>query len=235
MVSLLLVISIGFAMLTYSRGNSQESAKNTGTTKTIDLSPPVEKSDLSVEEAFSRRRSIRNFENVPLSLAEISQLLWSAQGITDNRGFRTSPSAGALYPLEIYVVADKIEGLSAGVYKYLPSKHELELISDGNKLAQLADAALMQAWVENSPAVIVITAVYERTTIKYGKRGIRYVHIEVGCAAQNIYLQSVSLNLGTTFIGAFDDQQVKNVLNIPDNENPLAIMPIGKYKQERTR
>jgi SagB-type dehydrogenase family enzyme len=229
-VALLSILFVGIMMPLYSPGKAQKPVDGNESTKTIDLPSPAEKSDLSIEEALFKRRSIRKFKDETLIVAEMSQLLWSAQGITDNRGFRTAPSAGALYPLEIYVVSDKIEGLPAGVYKYMPSRHELQMISEGNKLAELADAALMQTWVENSSAVIIIAAVYERTTVKYGKRGIRYVHMEVGCASQNIYLQAVSLNLGTTFIGAFDDEQVKNTLDMPDNENPLAIMPVGKYK-----
>lgn len=229
-VALLLILFVGIMMPLYSPGKAQKPVNSMESTKTMDLPSPADKSDLSIEEALFKRRSIRKFKDETLIVAEMSQLLWSAQGITDNRGFRTAPSAGALYPLEIYVVSDKIEGLPAGVYKYMPSRHELQMISEGNKLAELADAALMQTWVENSSAVIIIAAVYERTTVKYGKRGIRYVHMEVGCASQNVYLQAVSLNLGTTFIGAFDDEQVKNTLDMPDNENPLAIMPVGKYK-----
>jgi SagB-type dehydrogenase family enzyme len=217
-----------FLIMMHPTSNGQKSGHNPESTQTIKMLPPAKKSDFSIEEALLKRRSIRKYVDKPLTFAEISQLLWSAQGITNQRGFRTAPSAGALYPLEIYVVANKIEGLSAGVYKYIPAQHELKNIEQGNKLAELTDAALMQTWVENSSAVIVIAAVYERTTVKYGNRGIRYVHMEVGSAAQNIYLQAASLNLGTTFIGAFDDEQVKDVLKLADDEHPLSIMPIGK-------
>jgi SagB-type dehydrogenase family enzyme len=223
-----LIFFVVFLIIMPPTGNSQKSNHNPESTETMKMPSPAKKSGFSIEEALLKRRSIRKYKDKPLTLAEISQLLWSAQGITNERGFRTAPSAGALYPLEIYVVANKIEGLPAGVYKYIPAQHELKKIEQGNKLAELTDAALMQTWVENSSAVIVIAAVYERTTIKYGKRGIRYVHMEVGSAAQNIYLQAVSLNLGTTFIGAFDDEQVKNVLKLTDDEHPLSIMPIGK-------
>ena len=223
-----LIFFVGFLVMMHATSNGQKSNRNPESAETISMPSPVKKSGFSIEEALLKRRSIRQYKDEPLTLAEISQLLWAAQGITNNRGFRTAPSAGALYPLELYVVADKIEGLPAGVYKYIPAKHKLKKIEHGNKLAELTDAALMQTWVENSSAVIVIAAVYERTTIKYGKRGIRYVHMEVGSAAQNIYLQAVSLNLGTTFIGAFNDEQVKNILSLADDEHPLSIMPIGK-------
>ena len=223
-----LIFFVVFFTILPSTGDGQKPNSDSESTKTIKMPSPAKKSDLSIEEALLKRMSIRKYKDKPLTLTEISQLLWSAQGITNQRGFRTAPSAGALYPLEIYVVVNKTEGLSAGIYKYIPVQHELKEIESGDKLTELTDGALMQTWVENSPAVIVIAAVYERTTVKYGNRGIRYVHMEVGSAAQNIYLQALSLNIGTTFIGAFDDEEVKDVLKLADDEHPLAIMPIGK-------
>jgi SagB-type dehydrogenase family enzyme len=219
------IISL-FTILLYTMGN--ESPQRYESTDTIKLPEPKYNSKVSIEKALLERRSVREYKDKSLTLAEISQLLWASQGITDLRGFRTAPSAGALYPLEVYVVAGNVDSLPDGIYKYKPHRHELVRIVKGDKQADLCAAALGQPCVKNNAAVIVIAAVYERTTRKYGERGIRYVYMEVGHAAQNIYLQSVSLNLGTLVVGAFDDRKVKKVMNMPDEEQPLCIMPVGK-------
>jgi SagB-type dehydrogenase family enzyme len=194
----------------------------------IKLPEPKYDSKVSIERALLERRSIRTYKDEPLTLSEVSQLLWAVQGITGSRGFRTAPSAGALYPLEVYIVVGNVKDLADGVYKYKHSGHELVKISDGDKRAELYTAALGQSCIKNGAVVFVLSAIYERTTGKYGQRGIQYVHIEIGHAAQNIYLQAVSLNLGTVFVGAFYDGQVKAVLNMPDREVPLCIMPVGR-------
>lgn len=183
---------------------------------------------ITVEQALAKRRSVRHYRDAPLSLSEISQLLWSAQGITNSRGFRTAPSAGALYPLEIYLVAGNVSTLSPGIYKYLALEHTLAKISPGDERTELSHAALNQSSVRNAPVVLVFCCIYERTTIKYGKRGIKYVHMEAGHAAQNVFLQAASLGLGAVVIGAFSDRKVKTVLNIKEDEAPLYIMPVGK-------
>ncbi|MEW6003140.1 MAG: SagB/ThcOx family dehydrogenase [Nitrospirota bacterium] len=193
----------------------------------IKLPEPKYDSDTSIEEALLKRRSHRDYKDRPLTLFEVSQLLWAAQGITDPRGFRTAPSAGALYPLELYIVAGNVKELVEGIYKYKPRKHELIGILRGDKRIELCNAALGQPYVRNAAAVIVIAAVYERTTAKYGERGIRYVHTEAGHVAQNIYLQSVSLNLGTLVIGAFSDEGVKKIMKLTDKEQPLYMVPVG--------
>ena len=194
----------------------------------IKLPEPRYDSDMSVEEALLKRRSIRDYKDRPLTLAEVSQLLWAAQGITNPGGLRTAPSAGALYPLELYVVAGNVNGLQDGIYKYKTQKHELSRVVKGDKRIELCNAALGQPYVRNAAAVIVFSAVYERTTGKYGERGIRYAHMEAGHAAQNVYLQAASLNLGTLVIGAFYDDAVKKVMKMADKEHPLYIMPVGK-------
>ncbi|MFH2026677.1 MAG: SagB/ThcOx family dehydrogenase [bacterium] len=164
-----------------------------------------------------------------MTLAEVAQVLWSAQGITDSkRGFRTAPSAGALFPLEAYVVIGNVEGLAEGVYKYKPDEHELVKGRGGDVRDKLAVAALEQACVRAGAIAIVFSAVYERTTRKYGDRGVRYVHMEAGHAAQNVCLQAVSLNLGTVVVGAFKDDEVSKILNLSDEEHPLYILPVGK-------
>jgi len=196
----------------------------------INLPKPKYTGNTSVEEALYKRRSIRVYKDEALTLREVSQLLWAAQGITDPRGFRTAPSAGALYPLEVYVVIGNVKEIPKGVYKYKPDKHELVKVKSGDVRNELCSAALGQPWVKNGSIIIVFSAVYERTTQKYGNRGIRYVHMEVGHAAQNVYLQAVSLKLGTVTVGAFKDNEVRKILNMPNNEHPLYIMPVGKYK-----
>lgn len=194
----------------------------------IILPEPRYDSDVSLEETLLKRRSIRSYTGEGLTLQEVSQLLWAAQGITDPSGKRTAPSAGALYPLEVYVVVGDVEDIVKGVYKYEPQQHELVKVLAGEQRKALAKAALDQQSVAQGAIDIVITAIYKRTTGKYGDRGVRYVHMEAGHAAQNVYLQAVALNLGTVSIGAFYDDQVKEVLNLPEDREPLYIMPVGK-------
>ena len=195
---------------------------------TIILPEPRNSGGISVEEALLERRSIRNYKNEALTLAEISQLLWAAQGITHPGGYRTAPSAGALYPLEVYVVAGNVDGLRPGIYKYRPQGHELEKVAEGDVRGELCAAAIDQECIEDGAVVLVFAAVYERTTRKYGMRGEQYVHMEVGHAAQNVYLQAVSLGLGTVVIGAFDDGGVEKLLQMQDDERALCIMPVGR-------
>jgi SagB-type dehydrogenase family enzyme len=206
------------------------SAPVNGQAEVIKLPEARYDSQVSLESTLQQRRSIRDYLDEPLTLAEVSQLLWAAQGITSPRGFRTAPSAGALYPLELYLIVGRVTDLAEGIYRYQPHKHELIRIAEENRQSGLASAALGQSSVRDGAIVIVIAAVYEQTMRKYGQRGIRYVHIEVGHAAQNVYLQAAALHLGTVFVGAFHDDEVKKVLNMPDEEQPLCIMPVGKIK-----
>lgn len=194
----------------------------------ISLPAPAQDSRTSVEAALASRRSCREFQSTPLSLAEIGQLLWAAQGVSDERGRRTAPSAGALYPLEAYLVAAGVEGLERGVYHYSPAEHALARILAGDVRAALSRAALDQEALRDAPATVVLAAVYERTAGKYGERGPRYVHMEVGAAAENLALQAEALSLGMVFIGAFHDEQVRDVLQLPDDQHPLALLPAGR-------
>ncbi|HDD46011.1 MAG TPA: SagB/ThcOx family dehydrogenase [Candidatus Aenigmarchaeota archaeon] len=191
----------------------------------INLPEPLKKGNMSLEEAIAKRRSIRDYTTQPITLKELAQILWAAQGITSSDGKRAAPSAGALYPMDIYVVAGNVDGLEQGVYLYLPDKHALQLKIKGDERDKLCYAALSQAWVKEAPASIVIVANYEKLTWKYGKRGIRYAHIEAGHISQNIYLQVTSLGLGTVNVGAFDDTTVKEILKATGT--PLVIMPVG--------
>lgn len=195
----------------------------------IQLPSPNYNSNTSIEEAISKRRSVRDFSNVALSISDVAQLLWAAQGITEkNSGLRTAPSAGATYPLEVYLLSSNVKYLNQGLYKYNPHDHTLKFITEGDKRSDIANAALKQGSIEKSSAMIILTAVYERTSARYGNRTERYVNMEIGHAGQNIYLQAVSLGLGTVMIGAFNDDAMKKVLNLPENEYPLAIYPVGR-------
>ena len=162
-----------------------------------------------------------------MSVEQLSQLLWAAQGVTGVR-YRTAPSAGALYPLEVYVAVGNVEGLDAGVYRYAPGAHALSEVHKGDVRKSLSRAAYWQKWAGAGAIAIVFSAVYERTTGKYGERGIRYVHMEAGHASQNVYLQAEALGLGTVVVGAFMDSRVRSVLHMEDDERPLSIMPVGK-------
>ena len=194
----------------------------------IELPEPRYDSDVSIEEVLLERRSVRSYTGEPLTLQDVSQLLWAAQGITDSEGHRTAPSALATYPLEVYVVVGNVENLAEGIYKYEPLGHEIVKVIDGDKRDELSAAAMGQTSVRDGAIDIVITAVYERTTAGFGDRGIRFVHLEAGHAAQNVCLQATALNLGTVTVGGFDDEQVKELLNPTENEQPLYIMPVGR-------
>ena len=196
----------------------------------IELPSPRLKGEMSLEEAILERRSVREFASVPLNLEQISQLLWAAQGITDDRSnFRSAPSAGALYPMEIFLVAGDVEGLEPGIYHYNSEKHALEKMKEGDIRGNLSRAALGQRAVDQAPVNIIVAGEFERTTGRYGMRGERYVHIEAGHIGQNIYLQAVALGLGTVAIGAFHDNDIAELLEI--DFDPLYIFPVG-YGQE---
>ena len=197
---------------------------------TLNLPRPETESTTSIEKALNKRRSQREYGKGPLSIREVSRLLWAAQGATHGNGRRTAPSAGALYPLETYLVAGNIQGLPAGVYRYIPRRHVLDLLVSGDVRRRLREASIHQDAVNSAPACIVFSAVYGRSTAKYGERGIRYTHIEAGAAAQNVALQAVSLHLGTFVIGAFRDDDVKKVLSLSEAEEPLIIMPVGRMR-----
>lgn len=187
----------------------------------IKLPEPSQRGSISLEDALAMRESIRNFSSIPLKLTEISQLMWAGQGITRPWGGRTAPSAGALYPLELYIA------LPEGFFHYIPGGHRLVRCFEKNIIADLARAALGQECVRNAAAVIVIAAVYERIEGKYGSRGERYVKVEVGHAAQNILLEAVSLGLGAVPVGAFCDEEIKRVSKLPPDHTPLYLIPVG--------
>lgn len=194
----------------------------------IKLPEPALDSTFSLEKSLALRRSVRKFTDEPLSIDNTAQLLWAVQGITHPSGYRTAPSAGALYPLEVYLVVGMVDKVYPGLYHYRPNQHALTLIKEGDLRDQLTIAALGQRAIRRAPASIIIAAVYERTTGKYKKRGIQYVHMDAGHAAQNICLQATALGLGTVPIGAFRDEKVASTLQLDRNQVPLYILPVGK-------
>jgi SagB-type dehydrogenase family enzyme len=210
-----------------------------GQTAEIDLPAPRFTSAVSIEETLLNRRSVREFRKGALTLADISQILWAAYGITSPRthpaslrgGLRTAPSAGGLYPLEIYLIAGEVSTLKPGIYLYVVDGHKLKLHAGGDIRKELAEAAAGQGFIADAPVSLVFTAIYSRTTGKYGSRGKeRYVCMDLGHSAQNVYLQAHALGLATCAVGAFTDKMVANAVMLPDHEVPLYIMPIGREK-----
>ncbi|WP_431067772.1 SagB/ThcOx family dehydrogenase [Methylotuvimicrobium sp.] len=190
--------------------------------ETIHLPQAKVAGSMSLEQSIAARRSIRAFAAKTLSIEQIGQLLWAAQGITDTKGsLRAAPSAGALYPLETYVV------LPAGIYRYDPRNHELKRTVESDRRLELQKASLDQDAFGSAPAVFVFTAVFERTAIKYRERANLYVPIEVGHAAQNLLLQATAQGLAGVPIGAFNDKRVAEALKLPKDQRPLYLLPLG--------
>jgi SagB-type dehydrogenase family enzyme len=184
--------------------------------------PPPTTSGLPLGVALERRRSVREYAPDRLSEAEVAQLLWAAQGITADWGGRTAPSAGGLYPLEVYAVTPE------QVLHYLPDGHRAEIAIEGDRRASLMGASLDQDPVARAPLVVLIAGVPARTAARYGDRAARYVDLEVGHAAQNVLLQAVALELVAVPIGAFDDEAVADVLALPDGHEPRYLLPVGR-------
>jgi SagB-type dehydrogenase family enzyme len=196
----------------------------------ITLPQPAFKGGMSLEEALHARRTVRSFAPNALSVSQLSQLLWATYGITDpRREMRTAPSAGALYPLDCYLAVGEegVEGLAGGVYQYLPSPHALEVLTVGDKRRAVAQASLGQMWMAEAPIMVIITAEYKRVTGRYRERGVRYAHMEVGHAGENLFLQGVALGLGAGIVGAFDDDGVTDAVGLPSGHEPILICPIG--------
>jgi SagB-type dehydrogenase family enzyme len=203
----------------------------------LPLPSPQLRGEVSLEEALERRATTRSFSRDPLELAEISQLLWAAGGRAADAvssATRTYPSAGGIYPLELYLVAGKVRGLKEGIYRYLWKEHALLQVSAGDHRGELARAALLQLWIAGAPASVIITAQYPKTQSKYGTRGVqRYVPLDAGHAAQALHLQASALGLGSGTVGAFLDAQVKKLLRLDrDGEEPLLIIPVGRPARE---
>ena len=194
------------------------------------LPPPGTAGNVSVEQAINQRRTVRKFASRPLDADQLSQLLWAAQGITGKRGFkRAAPSAGALYPMDIYAVVgqDSVEKMEAGVFHYQPDGHSLSLVTPSDVREKVARAALSQMWIARAPLSMVITAEFKRVTIKYKKRGVIYAVIEAGHMGQNLFLQAEALGLKAGIVGAFHENKLIEAVGIPASHEPLVVMPIG--------
>jgi SagB-type dehydrogenase family enzyme len=204
---------------------SRETEEN-GVTTTPSLRSPIDfpeptESSVPLEATLARRRSVRELSSERLTRAETGQLLWATQGVTADWGGRTAPSAGALYPLEL------LAATPTQVLHYLPSEHQAEITMDGDLRPDLMAAALDQAAVGQAPLVVAIAAVPARTAARYGERARRYVDLEAGHAAQNLLLQAVALDLAAVPIGAFDDAAVSRALALPQDHEPLYLIPVG--------
>jgi len=200
----------------------------------LTLPNPNFKGEASLEEAIKSRRTIRDFRSDPLTLQQLSQLLWAGSGITDEGGFkRAAASAGALYPIDLYIFAGQngTPGLDAGVYHYHPQGHKISLLKAGDLRRDLAQASLGQMWMARAPITILIAGEYERCSRKYRQRGIIYTYIEAGHIGQNIFLQAEALGFGAGIIGAFENQSVAEVAGIPAQHDPILLMPVG-YKAD---
>lgn len=194
------------------------------------LPPPTWQGTVSLEQAIKQRRTTRSFASRSLNLNQLSQLLWSASGITEENGYkRAAPSAGALYPMDVYVVVGQttVLTMNAGIYHYEPGKHQLSEVSEGDRRSSVARASLSQMWMAEAPITIVITAEYERATVKYGKRGIQYALIEAGHIGQNIFLQAQALALEAGIVGAFRSEGISDAMNLPSPHEPILLMPVG--------
>jgi len=186
----------------------------------IKLPKPLLEGNKSLEECIAERESVRTYQDKVVEIEKISQILWAAQGKKGQK--RTVPSAGATYPLEIYaVLKDK------GYFHYNFKNHVLELVTEENICNDIAKESWNQRFIEEAYLNILICADYSRTTQRYGERGIRYVYMEVGHCAQNIHLEVIALGLVSVPIGAFQDQNIKKVMRLPPNIDPLYIIPIG--------
>lgn len=191
-------------------------------TEVVTLPNPVKDGEMSLEAALQSRSTIREFSVEPLAMEVVSQLLWSAQGLTHDGHRRTAPSAGATYPLELYLVSGD------GIYQHVPSDHTLLHTMKGDHRRDLHDASLEQEFILEAPVTLLFTAVFARTEQRYGStRSPRYIHMEVGHAAQNVLLQAVALDLGAVPIGAFEDERVSQVLGLPADHVPLYMISIG--------
>ena len=194
----------------------------------IALPEPQTDGGMSVEQALKERRSIRSLTGESLTLEEVSQLLWAAQGVTDQEGHRTAPSAMASYPLEVYLLAGNVTGLPAGVYHYSPQGHNLSVIRQGNEIGELFSSSGREDWRAKAPAIFVITGVFERTNRMPGRDLGSFVYIEAGAAAENFLLEVVSLGLGSTYTAGFDENKTKEVLRLSEGEEPIGVLPVGR-------
>lgn len=196
-------------------------------TKSIALPAPRRKSKVSIEQALAARRSRRAFASEPVTLAEAGQLLWAAQGVTGPEGQRTAPSAGALFPLEIYLSATRVEGLAPGIYLYDPEAHRLTPHVAGDRRRELA-AAADQDSMRFSACALLLAAVEERCVARHAERTGKFIAIEAGHASENVYLQAAALELSVCVVGTFSVRDVRRVMQLPAGQEPLFFLTIGR-------
>jgi len=205
--------------------------KTSQVSASVKLPPPEIDGGMSLNQALQKRRSIRAYVKAPLALEELSQILWAAQGVTKrNPDLKTSPSAGATFPLETFVVVGDVVGVTAGVYRYDPSGHQLVRLFEGDVRAPLAAASMGQRMVREAPVTVVFAAQFSRTTGRYGKRGVMYVHQETGHAGQNLLLQVTALGLGSVAVGALDPADVAGSLKLSKELEVLYLFPVGRVR-----
>ncbi len=220
-ISVMYALGAGLALLLLVTACRAAPASRSEPLETVELPRPDTTGEQPLESVIAARRSVRAFTAETLSLAQVGQLLWAAQGVTDPAGLRAAPSAGALYPLELYVI------LPEGLYHYRPAEHHMARLADEDLRETVWEAGLRQDALQQAPAIFVFAAVYERTAARYGDRAERYVHMEAGHAAQNLALQAVALGLGSVPIGAMQDEQVQARLDLPADHAPLYLIPVG--------
>jgi SagB-type dehydrogenase family enzyme len=227
----LIIIFIGISSVYYFSGTNKTTSNTRHVIATVSLPNPQLTGNLSVEASIQNRRSVRHYSNQSVTLGNVSQILWSAQGITDTQNqLRAAPSAGQVYPLEVYVIAGpNVSGLQEGVYQYEPSNNTLEMLMNGDLRSDLSNIADGQPWVKQAPLDILITGNNQKMIDKYPNKdlSIRFVDLEAGHAGENIYLQAESLGLVTVSLGSFDSNQLNQKFELPNNETPLYIFPIG--------
>ena len=222
-IGLSLVMALGFSLGNLTAGFGAEAIK---------LPPPATKGTVSVEEALQNRRSTRKFANRSLELAQISQLLWAADGINNPQGKRTAPSGRAAYPIDLYLVAGErgVTNLAPGVYRYVVADQALELVAPGEFRPAVAKACNSQVWIGEAPVIVVITGDIKRSAAKNGDQAALFTHLEAGCIGQNIFLQAGTLGLGAGVAGGFKDKPLAQALKLPDHDTPFLVMPVG-HKQ----
>ena len=185
------------------------------------LRSPLKQEGKPFWEVIHQRRSRREFSQEPVTFFELSQLIWATQGITYREwgfDFRASPSAGALYPVETYIVANRVDEISAGIYHYAVKGEQLVLLKEGHFGRELRDAAMGQEMLEEAGCVFVWTAMVRRSKWKYRERAYRYIYMDAGHLGQNLYLAATALNLGCCTVGAFFDEDIDRVIGIDGKE-----------------
>ncbi|MBI5680401.1 MAG: SagB/ThcOx family dehydrogenase [Methanobacterium sp.] len=231
-IALIILIILLFAVIAYLIWPKPVEYSSRTVIGTVDLPNPKFTGSMSVEQAIHDRRSVRKYTNESLTLNDVSQLLWAAYGVTEaSKNFKTVPSGGHTYPLEIYLIVGNgsVKGLDSGFYHYVPQNHSLEKILDGDLREKFAKASHNQLWIKEAPVNIVITGNDDKMMNKYkdNKLSIRFVDIEAGHSGQNIYLQAQAMNLATVAIGSFYEDQVINILHLPSNERIIYSFPVG--------